>query len=77
MQAEYSDIKVFFDKDHKFFMEAIGHNAVIKDGEMKFGLQPNREGKKYKMFSRGDKTKASDTFRLDLVHGFITLDYIN
>jgi hypothetical protein len=77
MQGEYSDIKMYFDKKHKFYLEAIGHNAVIKDGDLKFGLQPNREGKKYKMFSRGDKKDSKNTFRLDLVHGFITLDYIN
>lgn len=78
MFCEYSDIKLFLKKDHEYYMEAIGHNAIMNEGDLKIGLQPNREGKKYKMFSRGDKYKntTSNTFKLDLVHGFITLDYI-
>ena len=77
MHGEYSDIKLFIDKNHKYYMEAIGHNAIMKDGDMKIGMQPNREGKKHKMFTRGTKETASNTFMLDLVHGFITLNYIN
>lgn len=77
MQCEYSDIKLFLDKKDDMYMEAIGHNAIMKDGDMKIGLQPNREGKKHKMFTRGTKETASNIFMLDLVHGFITLNYIN
>lgn len=77
MSCQYSDIKMYIDKDQKYYMEAVGNNAIMTDNGMKIIMQPNRDGKKFKMFTRGeaDKETRKNTFKLDLVHGFITLLY--
>ena len=77
MLCEYSDIKMYIDQDQKYYMEAVGHNAVLKDGETKIIMQPNKEGKRFKMFTRGKDNEAyrKNTFKLDLIHGFVTLFY--
>ena len=77
MLCEYSDIRMYIDQDQKYYMEAVGHNAVLKDGETKIIMQPNKEGKRFKMFTRGKDNEAyrKNTFKLDLIHGFVTLFY--
>ncbi|WP_298421675.1 hypothetical protein [uncultured Kordia sp.] len=77
MTCEYSDIKMYIDKTQKHYMEAVGNNAVMNDDGMKIVMQPNRDGKKLKMFTRGetDEKARKNTFKLDLVHGFVTLLY--
>jgi hypothetical protein len=77
MMCEYSDIKLYTIKDQNYYMEAVGNNAVMNDNGMKIVMQPNRNGEKFKMFSRGkdnDETRKN-MFKLDLIHGFITLLY--
>ncbi|MFK7748885.1 MAG: hypothetical protein AB8B65_10865 [Kordia sp.] len=77
MMCEYSDIKMYIDKDQKYYMEAVGNNAVLKDGDVKIIMQPNKEGKKSKMFTRGkdNEENRKNSFKLDLVHGFVSLFY--
>ncbi|WP_298516461.1 hypothetical protein [uncultured Kordia sp.] len=77
MMCEYSDIKMYIDQDQKYYMEAVGHNAILKDGKAKIIMQPNKEGRKQKMFTRGKDTEENrkNMFKLDLIHGFITLFY--
>ncbi len=77
MLCEYSDIKMYINKDQKYYMEAIGNNAVMNDNGMKIIMQPNKDGKKLAMFSRGENNAESrkNTFKLDLIHGFVTLLY--
>ncbi|AXG71071.1 hypothetical protein KORDIASMS9_03326 [Kordia sp. SMS9] len=77
MLCEYSDIKMYADKDQKYYMEAYGNNAVLNDGGTKIIVQPSRDGKKSKMFTRGkdDEETRKNTFKLDIVHGFVTLFY--
>ncbi|MGH1383142.1 hypothetical protein [Kordia sp.] len=77
MMCEYSDIKMYIDQDQKYYMEAVGHNAILKDGKAKIIMQPNKEGRKQKMFTRGKDTDENrkNMFKLDLIHGFITLFY--
>ncbi|WP_430408633.1 hypothetical protein [Kordia sp.] len=79
MVCEYSDIKMYAIKDQKYFMEAVGNNAVLNDHGTKIIMQPNRDGKKFKMFTRGkdDVATRKNTFKLDLIHGFVSLFYNN
>ncbi|WP_420573623.1 hypothetical protein [Kordia sp.] len=77
MLCEYSDIKMYVNKDQKYYLEAIGNNAVLNDDNTKIIMQPNKTGEKFKMFTRGkdDEETRKNTFKLDLVHGFVTLLY--
>ncbi|WP_046755571.1 hypothetical protein [Kordia jejudonensis] len=77
MNCEYSDIKMYVDKTQKYFMEAVGNNAVLNDDGTKIIMQPNRDGEKFKMFTRGkdDAETRKNLFRIDLIHGFVTLLY--
>lgn len=77
MVCEYSDIKLYAEVDQKYFMEAIGNNAVLNDNGTKIIMQPNRDGKKFKMFTRGEDTPEmkKNMFKLDLIHGFVSLFY--
>ncbi|MBC8756343.1 hypothetical protein H2O64_16835 [Kordia sp. YSTF-M3] len=77
MMCEYSDIKLYTIKNQNYYMEAVGNNAVMNDKGMKIVMQPNRNGEKTKMFSRGKDTPEvkKNMFKLDLVHGFVTLLY--
>ena len=77
MICEYSDIKMYAIKDQKYYMEAIGNNAVLNDNGTKIIMQPNKEGKKFKMFTRGKDNPETrkNTFKIDLIHGFVTLFY--
>jgi len=77
MFCEYSDIKLYTVKDPNYYMEAFGNNAVMNDNGMKIIMQPNRDGEKFRMFSRGKDTEETkkNMFKLDLTHGFITLLY--
>jgi len=77
MTCEYSDIKMYTIKDQKYYMEAVGNNAVLNDNGTKIIMQPNRDGKKFKMFTRGKDTPETrkNSFKLDLVHGFVSLFY--
>ncbi len=77
MICKYSDIKIYIDKDQKYYMEAIGNNAVLNDNGTKIIMQPNKNGDKHKMFTRGKDNPETrkNTFKLDLIHGFVTLFY--
>lgn len=77
MLCEYSDIKMYTIKDQKYYMEAIGNNAVLNDNGTKIIMQPNKNGDKHKMFTRGKDNPETrkNTFKLDLIHGFVTLFY--
>lgn len=77
MVCEYSDIKLYTIKDQKYYMEAIGNNAVMNDHGVKIIMQPTRNGEKFKMFTRGEDTPETkkNMFKLDLIHGFVTLLY--
>lgn len=77
MVCEYSEIKMYAIKDQKYYMEAVGNNAVLNDNGTKIIMQPNRDGKKFKMFTRGEDNPETrkNTFKLDLIHGFVTLFY--
>lgn len=77
MMCEYSDIKLYTAIDQNYYMEAMGNNAVLNDNGVKVIMQPNRNGEKLKMFTRGinDKENNKNTFKLDIIHGFVTLLY--
>jgi len=77
MFCEYSDIKLYKTKEQQFYMEAYGNNAVLTDGNVKTVIQPSRDGKKSKMFSYGndDEETRKNSFKLDIVHGFVKLLY--
>lgn len=77
MICEYSDIKMYIDKDQKYYIEAVGNNAVLNDNGEKIIMQPNRDGEKFKMFTRGkdDPETRKNIFKFDLIHGFVTLFY--
>lgn len=74
MHCEYSDIKMYSDKKQKFYMKAVGNNAVLNDGGTKIIAQPSRDGTKSTIFTRGkdDEETRKNFFKLDIVHGFVT-----
>ncbi|PTX63049.1 hypothetical protein C8N46_102450 [Kordia periserrulae] len=77
MFCEYSDINIFNEKKQHYYLEAYGHDAILNDGGTKIVAQPSRDGKKSKMFTIGkdDSETRKNTFKLDIVHGFVTLLY--
>ncbi|EDP95773.1 hypothetical protein U8527_11680 [Kordia algicida OT-1] len=77
MNCEYSDIKMYIDKSQQYYMEAVGNNAVLNDDGTKIIMQPNKDGQKFKMFTRGKNNPETrkNMFKLDLIHGFVTLLY--
>lgn len=79
MECEYSDIKLYTNKNQKYYLKAIGHNAVLKDGDIKVIIQPNRNHEKTNMFTRGEDTTEyrKNMFKLDITHGFVTLLHLD
>ncbi|KAB8152266.1 hypothetical protein EZY14_014570 [Kordia sp. TARA_039_SRF] len=77
MVCEYSDINIFNDKKLHYYLEAYGHDAILNDGGTKIVAQPSRAGEKSKMFTIGKDNSETrkNTFKLDIVHGFVTLWY--
>ncbi len=77
MLCQYSDIKLFTTKDQNYYMEAYGNNSVLNNDGTKIIVQPSRDGSKSKIYTLGndDEETRKNTFKLDIVHGFVTLFY--
>ena len=72
LNAEYSKINLFYPKDD-YSLDTYGHNTVHYLGDNKITMQPNKEGKKYKMMQKkpSEKGHFSGALNFDIVHSIM------